>query len=105
MMFFIPYYRDIATQLQRGVRVEELLQYWGGDERGSNYSQQANDFPLCVPIATQACHATGIAYAIKYKQQSQVALVTCGDGATSKGDFYESLNMAGVMQLPDCIRR
>lgn len=97
---FIPYYRDIATQLQRGVRVEELLQYWGGDERGSNYSQQAYDFPLCVPIGTQACHATGIAYALKYQQQSQVALVTCGDGATSKGDFYESLNMAGVMQLP-----
>ncbi|MEO1889873.1 MAG: pyruvate dehydrogenase (acetyl-transferring) E1 component subunit alpha [Cycloclasticus sp.] len=97
---FIPYYRDIATQFQRGVLLEETLQYWGGDERGSNFSQQANDFPLCVPIATQLCHAVGIAFALKYQSKPNVAVVTCGDGATSKGDFYEALNMAGAMSLP-----
>jgi len=97
---FVPYYRDVATQIQRGVLLEEILQYWGGDERGSQFSQQANDFPLCVPIATQLCHATGIAYALKYQSKPNVAVVTCGDGATSKGDFYESLNIAGAMSLP-----
>lgn len=97
---FIPYYRDIAAQFQRGVLLEEVLQYWGGDERGSNFSQQANDFPLCVPIATQLCHAVGIAFALKYQSKPNVAVVTCGDGATSKGDFYEALNMAGAMSLP-----
>jgi 2-oxoisovalerate dehydrogenase E1 component alpha subunit len=97
---FVPYYRDIATQLQRGVLLEEILLYWGGDERGANYKNQAQDFPPCVPIATQSCHAVGVAYAIKYRNEDRAVVTTCGEGATSKGDFYESINVAGAMNLP-----
>ena len=32
--------------------------------------------------------------------QPRVAVCTLGDGATSKGDFYEAINVAGVLQLP-----
>lgn len=98
----IPYYRDTAAQLQRGVAMHEILLYWGGDERGSAWENPAvaQDFPICVPIATQACHACGIAAAFRIRQQPRVAVTTCGDGATSKGDFLESLNLAGVWQLP-----
>lgn len=97
---FIPYYRDIATQIQRGVRLEEILQYWGGDERGSCFAKQKHDFPLCVPIATQFCHAIGVAFALKQRANQNVAVVTGGDGSTSKGDFYEAINIAGAMSLP-----
>lgn len=97
---FVPYYRDIATQIQRDVLLEEIMLFWGGDERGSNFSQQAQDFPMCVPIATQSCHAVGIAFAMKYRKQSRAVVTTCGDGATSKGDFYEAINVAGAMHLP-----
>lgn len=97
---FVPYYRDVATQLQRGVRLEEILLYWGGDERGSAFQHQSDDFPICVPIATQSCHAVGIAYAMRLRKQGRAVVTTCGDGATSKGDFYESINVAGAMQLP-----
>jgi pyruvate dehydrogenase E1 component alpha subunit len=45
-------------------------------------------------------HAAGVAYAMKLRREPRVALVMCGDGATSKGDFYEALNAAGVWQLP-----
>ena len=31
---FVPYYRDQATHILRGVSLKELLLYWGGDERG-----------------------------------------------------------------------
>ena len=98
----IPYYRDTSTQLQRGVAMHEILLYWGGDERGSAWDNPAvaEDFPICVPIATQACHACGVASAFRIRQQPRVAVTTCGDGATSKGDFLESLNLAGVWQLP-----
>ena len=98
----IPYYRDTAVQLQRGVAMQDILLYWGGDERGSAWSSAtaAEDFPICVPIATQACHACGVASAFRIRQQPRVAVTTCGDGATSKGDFLESLNLAGVWQLP-----
>jgi pyruvate dehydrogenase E1 component alpha subunit len=96
----LPYYRDVATQIQRGVRLEEILRYWGGDEWGMHYREQAEDFPVSVPIATQACHAAGVAWAFRYRGQARVAVTTCGDGATSKGDFYESINIAGAMRLP-----
>lgn len=96
----VPYYRDIATQIQRGVLLEEILRYWGGDEWGMHFQHQAQDFPVSVPIATQCCHAVGVAYAMKYRQQPRAVVTTCGDGATSKGDFYESINIAGAMALP-----
>ncbi|WP_443190077.1 pyruvate dehydrogenase (acetyl-transferring) E1 component subunit alpha [Pseudomonas indica] len=98
----IPYYRDTAVQLMRGVKMEEILLYWGGDERGSAYADPAvrEDFPLCVPIATQALHACGVASAFKIRGEHRVAVTTCGDGATSKGDFLEALNVAGAWQLP-----
>jgi len=96
----VPYYRDIGTQIMRGTLLEEILLYWGGDERGSCYRQQAQDFPICVPIASQCCHAVGVAYAMKYRAENRAVVITCGDGATSKGDFYESINVAGVMGLP-----
>ena len=98
----VPYYRDTAVQLMRGVKMEEILLYWGGDERGSAFADPAvaEDFPLCVPIATQALHACGVASAFKIRGEHRVAVTTCGDGATSKGDFLEALNVAGAWQLP-----
>lgn len=97
---FVPYYRDVATQIQRGVLMEEILLYWGGDERGQKYRDQSQDFPVCIPIASQSCHAVGIAFAIKYRAEGRAVVTTCGDGATSEGDFYESINVAGAMSLP-----
>lgn len=97
---FVPYYRDQATQHLRGVSLSEMLQYWGGDERGSRYNNCKQDMPNCVPIATQFCHAAGIASAFKIRSEKRATVVTGGDGATSKGDFLESLNLSGVWQLP-----
>jgi pyruvate dehydrogenase E1 component alpha subunit len=96
---FVPYYRDHGAQLLRGHKMRDLLLYWGGDERGSAHGPK-QDFPICVPIATQITHAAGAAAALKIKGQDQLAVVTIGDGGTSKGDFFESLNVAGVWQLP-----
>ena len=98
---FVAYYRDQATQYLRGVRLSQLFQLWGGDERANLFEGAAKqDLPVCVPIATQVTHAAGVATAIKARGEHRAALVTCGDGATSRGDFYESLNVAGVWQLP-----
>jgi pyruvate dehydrogenase E1 component alpha subunit len=58
------------------------------------------DFPISVPVASHAPHAVGVAYAFKYRRQSRVCLCVVGDGATSKGDFYEAINAAGVWDLP-----
>ena len=97
---FIPYYRDYAAQFQRGVTMAEILSYWGGDERGSDFANCAEDLPICVPIASQCLHAAGIAFAFKHRKQPRVAVVCIGDGGTSEGDFYEAINVAGVWNLP-----
>lgn len=96
----LPTYRETGTMLHRGVRMTDILLYWGGDERGMAYETPAHDFPICVPIATHAPHAIGVAYAFKLRGEPRVAVCALGDGATSKGEFYEAINAAGVWQLP-----
>ena len=96
----LPSYRDHAAQLLRGVSMTEVLLYWGGDERGSDFAVARHDFPNAIPIASQLCHAAGVAYACKLRGEPRVALCMVGDGATSKGDFYEGMNLAGVWQAP-----
>jgi 2-oxoisovalerate dehydrogenase E1 component alpha subunit len=96
----LPSYRDNGTLLWRGVKMDEILLYWGGDERGNLSSGPAHDFPFCVPVGSQAPHATGVAYAFKLRKEPRVAVCLLGDGATSKGDVYEAMNFAGVHTLP-----
>jgi len=96
---FVPYYRDMGTLIQRGVKLSQVLQYWGGDERGNIFAD-SEDFPFSVPVGSQPLHAVGAAYAVKYRKENRAVLTACGDGATSQGDFYEALNVAGVWKLP-----
>lgn len=95
-----PSYRETGTLLCRGVRMEELLLYWGGDERGSNFSESRHDLPYCVPIATQCLHAAGAAMAFQIRGEQRCAVSLNGDGGTSEGAFYEAMNIAGARQLP-----
>ncbi|MFC6671713.1 thiamine pyrophosphate-dependent enzyme [Marinobacterium aestuariivivens] len=92
----IPYYRNHAMQVIRGSEWRDVLLYWGGDERGSANPAQRQDLPNCVPIATQCLHACGVAAAFRIRNEKRVAVTLCGDGATSKGDFLEALNVAGA---------
>ena len=98
----VPSYREGGAQIWRGCLIEELLVYWSGDERGHAYSNPAvaQDFPVCITVGNHALHAAGVATAIKLKAEDRVAVCIFGDGATSKGDVYEAINVAGVWQLP-----
>lgn len=58
--------------------------YWGG------YGIVGGHIPL----------GTGIALAEQYKGTDAVVLCYMGDGSTNIGYFHESLNMAGVWDLP-----
>lgn len=96
----LPSYRDNAALIWRGVGLDEILLFWGGDERGNHFSGPAQDFPFCVPVGSQAPHAAGVAYAFKLRKEPRVAVCLFGDGATSKGDVWEAMNFAGVHKLP-----
>jgi pyruvate dehydrogenase E1 component alpha subunit len=95
-----PMYREYGAQFYRGVKPREVLLYWGGDERGNDFSGPAHDFAWSVPIATQALHAAGAALAFKIRKEPRVAVSVVGDGGTSKSDFYGAINVAGAMTLP-----
>jgi pyruvate dehydrogenase E1 component alpha subunit len=97
---FLMTYREQGVQLMRGVTMKELLLYWSGDERGSDFSGPRGDFPICITIGAQATHAAGAAYAIKLRGERRAVVCALGDGATSKGDFYEGMNAAGAWHLP-----
>ena len=96
---FCPYYRDQGILMQRQHDLLGILQYWGGDEKGS-LRQHPQDFPVCVPIASQCLHAAGVAFSFQYRQEPRVAVCTIGEGGTSEGDFYEAMNLAGAWNLP-----
>ncbi len=97
---FAPSYREYGAQFMRGVQPREVLMYWGGDERGNDFAGPRHDFAWSVPISTQCLHAAGAALAFKLRRQPNLAVACCGDGGSSKTDFYAALNSAGAYQLP-----
>ena len=92
----LPSFREHGAQLWRGVTPLELFLYWGGDERGSDFAGPGQDFPICVPVGSHAPHAVGVALAFKLRREHRAVACVFGDGATSKGDVAEAMNIAGV---------
>jgi 2-oxoisovalerate dehydrogenase E1 component alpha subunit len=95
-----PSYREYGAQFVRGVKPRELLMYWGGDERGNDFSGPPHDFAWCVPIGTQCLHAAGAALAFKLRGEPRVGVACVGDGGSSKSDTYAAINSAGAYTLP-----
>lgn len=96
----VPSFREYGAQFLRGVTLSEMLLFWGGDERGSDFQGPREDFPICVPVGTHVPHAAGVALALKLRGERRAVVCGMGDGATSKGDAYEAMNAAGVWRLP-----
>lgn len=95
-----PSFREMGVHLTLGYPAARLFQYWAGDERGQKSPERLNIFPFCVAVGSQIPHAVGAALAVRYRRDPVAVVAYFGDGATSKGDFHEGLNMAGVFRLP-----
>ncbi len=94
-------YRELGALLVRGLPITKHFQYWSGLETGSRLDiERYHLTPVCVPMGSQLPHAVGIAFAERYQGSDRVVLCYCGDGATSQGDFHESLTVAGVWKTP-----
>ena len=96
----VPVYREFGSQIWRGVKMSTILRFWGGDESGSNFTAARQDFPWCVPIASQMLHGAGVAMAMKIRGEKRCSVTYIGDGGTSEGAFYEGINLAGARALP-----
>jgi TPP-dependent pyruvate/acetoin dehydrogenase alpha subunit len=106
---FCPSHRDLALFLMRGVHPRQILaQYMGrvgGLTRGRDGNMHMGDMnrriiSIISAMAASVPVAAGAALALKYKGTRNVAYCFFGDGATSRGDWHEGLNLAAVQKLP-----
>ncbi|MEP6509168.1 MAG: dehydrogenase E1 component subunit alpha/beta [Gemmatimonadales bacterium] len=117
--WFYTYYRDRALCLSLGVTAAEMLYEAvgaaidpasGGRQMPSHWGHKDyNIVSASSPTGTQFLQAVGSAEAsIRAKmlditegfEKDEVVLVTTGDGTTSEGEFWESLNSASNLKLP-----
>ncbi|MBI5888946.1 MAG: pyruvate dehydrogenase (acetyl-transferring) E1 component subunit alpha [Deltaproteobacteria bacterium] len=95
-----PSFRETAVFLSLGYPLHLMIRYWMGDERGMKVPEGVNIFPMSVPVGTQIPHAAGAAMAMRIRGDKRAAAVYFGDGGSSRGDFHEALNIAGVFRAP-----
>src|ERR1700730_15451603 len=107
--YIVPYYRDRALVLGRGVTSKELaLDYMakrksqsGGRQMPSHYSYaDRHIWSVPTPTGSQLLPACGIAWGIKLDGKPNFVVTTVGDAATRQGDFFEALCFAKEKQLP-----
>lgn len=95
-----PSFRESGVLVALGYPMRQLYSYWSGDERGMQAPPGLNVFPMAVPVGTQAPHGMGAAWAMKYRKERKATVTYFGDGGSSRGDFHEALNLAGVFKAP-----
>ncbi|HYZ85604.1 MAG TPA: thiamine pyrophosphate-dependent enzyme, partial [Bryobacteraceae bacterium] len=107
-----PYYRDRALSLALGVTAEDMLlqavgaaedRASGGRQMPSHWSSpELHIVTASSPTGTQFLQAAGCAQASFYLNPTadEITLVSTGEGATSEGEFWESLNIASLEKLP-----
>ncbi len=121
--WFYPYYRDRALCLQLGVTPLDMLlaavgarddPSSGGRQMPSHWSNpRLHIVSQSSAVTTQALQAVGAAEAgVIYARVDaipgradqfhgdEIVYVSLGDGATSEGEFWESLNTACTRRLP-----
>ena len=121
--WFLTYYRDRALALTLGFTPLDMLlgsvgassdPASGGRQMPSHWSNTRLNIPSASSaVATQCLHGIGCAEAGRLYERikeipdreskferDEVTLITIGEGSTSEGEFWESLNTACTRSLP-----
>ena len=102
-------HRDLAAHVVRGVETERIFAQYMGRADGVTGGRDGNVHfgdrtKGCVGMVSMLPDmmlvATGMAMAFKMRGEQRCAITWFGDGSTSRGDFHEAMNWAGVQKLP-----
>jgi pyruvate dehydrogenase E1 component alpha subunit len=104
-----PWIRDLGSYLVHGVPVWRMFAQFMGKEGSTTRGKDGNlhigghewNIPCQVShMADMIPLTVGAALAYKQRGEDRVAVTSFGDGATSRGDFHEGLNIAAVLEVP-----
>jgi pyruvate dehydrogenase E1 component alpha subunit len=104
-----PCHRDLGLYLIRGITPGEIFaQYMGragGLTGGRDGNMHMGDLKrrivaIISAMAASVPVAAGTAMALKHQGSSNIVFVFFGDGATSRGDWHEGINLAAVQKAP-----
>jgi TPP-dependent pyruvate/acetoin dehydrogenase alpha subunit len=104
-----PSHRDMGAYLIRGMTLRTILaQYMArktGATKGKDGNMHMGDLSkgliaFVSMLGDNVPVAAGIGLAFKMRRQDRVSLCFFGDGATSRGDWHEGVNMASVFKAP-----
>jgi 2-oxoisovalerate dehydrogenase E1 component len=108
--WFFTYYRSKATAIALGVDLKDVFLGMlgragdpnsGGRNMPEHFSSRAlNLVAQTACTGSQYLPAVGAAKAVKVDGGNAVVYVESGEGATSEGEFFESLNWAARESLP-----
>ncbi|HEY5792247.1 MAG TPA: thiamine pyrophosphate-dependent enzyme, partial [Chthoniobacterales bacterium] len=105
----ITAYRDHGHALAVGMGMNECMAELFGKATGCSkgkggsmhyFAPDKNYWGGHGIVAGQTPLGLGIAYALKYKGLKGSCLTYLGDGAVNQGVFHESLNLAGLWNIP-----
>jgi 2-oxoisovalerate dehydrogenase E1 component len=104
------YYRDMMMYLMLGGTKEEILLHHlakaddpnsGGRQMAEHFGNRSrNILPISSSVGAQFLPAVGVALALQREKKEAYVYCSCGDGATSQGDFHEALNWAARESAP-----
>jgi pyruvate dehydrogenase E1 component alpha subunit len=99
--WFVCSFRELPGRIMRGETLLQTFLYYNGYEEGNLLHPASRTLPASIPVGSQIPQGVGLAYAMKYREEKDSAVVVFfGDGATSQGDFHEGLNFASLWQVP-----
>jgi len=108
--WFCFYYRDLCMALSLGMTTKEALlaHLAKADDPNSGGRQMPEHFGLkhlnvmttASSVGAQFNPGVGFGFGIQQRGEDSYVYISCGDGATSQGDFHEALNWAAREQAP-----
>jgi|TARA_B110000914_G_scaffold225681_1_gene247127 2-oxoisovalerate dehydrogenase E1 component len=102
-------HRDLGVQINRGVTLKEIALNFYGKKDGPSKGRDGNShfgvidkgtLMVVSPLPDSAPVALGVALIAQFEENNVVAVANCGEGATATGTWHETINMAGVHNLP-----